>query len=139
MSVWGEVFLGVIALATLVMAIGQVALFVAASRLARRVAGIADVLDRELKPLFAQLNGLVRDASRAATLAAAQVERADRLFADLASRLESTAALVQEAVAAPMRQGSAVMAAFRVAFNILRDVRSGRRRRRPDDEDALFI
>jgi hypothetical protein len=31
------------------------------------------------------------------------------------------------------------MAAFRVAFNILRDVRSGRRQRRPDDEDALFI
>ena len=76
MSLWGEIFLGVIAVATLVMAIGQVALMVAAGRMARRVGRLADVLDQELKPLFAQLNAVARDASRAASLSAMKVPSA---------------------------------------------------------------
>jgi hypothetical protein len=138
-SRWGEIFLGVIALATLVMAIGQVALMVTAGRLARRLARVADVLDHELKPLFAQLNAVARDASRAASLATAQVERADRLFGDLVSRFEATLNALQQAVAVPLRQGPALLAAFRAVMAVFRDFRGRGRGGRPDDEDALFI
>ena len=139
MSLWGEIFLGVIAVATLVMAIGQVALMVAAGRMARRLGRLADVLDQELKPLFAQLNAVARDASRAASLATAQVERADRLFGDLLARFEATLDALQAAVAVPLRQGPALLAAFRAVMTVLRDFKAGRRGTRHDDEDALFI
>jgi hypothetical protein len=138
-SRWGEIFLGVIALATLVMAIGQVALMVAAGRVARRLGRVADVLDQELKPLFAQLNAVARDASRAASLATAQVERADKLFGDLVTRVEATLDALHQAVAVPLRQGPAMLAAFRAVMTVLRDFRGGRRGARHDDEDALFI
>ena len=139
MSVWSEIFLGVIAVATLVMAIGQVVVAVVAGRLARRVSQIADTIDHELKPLFLQVNGIVRDASRAAALATAQVERADRLFAEIVARCETIANLVQQSIAGPVRQGSAVLVALRAALNIVKTVRTARRHGRPDDEDALFI
>ena len=139
MSFWGEVFLGVIAVATLVMAIGQVALMVTAGRLARRLGRLADVLDHEVKPLFVQLNALAREASRATSLATAQVERADKLFGDVVARFEAALDALQHAVAAPLRHGPAVLAAFRAVITVLRDFRAGRRSGRPDDEDALFI
>ena len=65
MSVWSEVFLGVIAVATLAMAIAQVGVFIAASLLARRVARLMDQVERELKPAFGHVNAIGRDASRA--------------------------------------------------------------------------
>jgi hypothetical protein len=138
-SIWSEIFLGVIAVATLVMAIGQVIVAIVAGRLVRRLSEIADTIDKELKPLFAQIHAIVRDASRAAQLATAQVERADRLFADLVARFESVANLVQQGIAAPVKQGSAVLFAVRAALNVVKGFRAGRRQGRADEEDALFI
>ena len=83
MSDWAELFLGVIAAATLVTAITHVGVLVAAGLLARRIRRLTDKIDRELTPFFEHVNAIGRDASRAASLAAAQVERADRLFADV--------------------------------------------------------
>ncbi len=48
------VFLGVIALATLVMAIIQVGAVVAVGRLARRVDHLADQVENDIKPLLAE-------------------------------------------------------------------------------------
>jgi hypothetical protein len=138
-SSWSEVFLGIIAIATLTIAIGQVALFVAAGRLAKKVGRLADTLDHELKPLFAQINAIARDASRAAALATAQVERADQLFGDLLTRFEAARTAVQEAVSIPLRHGPAFLAGYRAVMGVLRDFRAGRRRSRADDDDALFI
>ena len=69
MSVWSEAFLGIIAVATLVMAIVQIGLIVAAGRLARRIDRLADQIEHELKPLFVNINAIRRDASRAVALA----------------------------------------------------------------------
>ena len=139
MTIWGEVFLGIIAAATLVMAIGLVGFVVVTTRLIKRLISITEVFEREMTPLFAHLNAMARDASRAAALATAQVERADRLFADVVMRVETSLNAFQDAIAAPLRQGPAFLGALRTVFNILRDFRSGRRRSRSDDEDALFI
>jgi hypothetical protein len=138
--VWRDVFLGVIAVATLAMAIAQVGVIIAAGLMARRVGRMVDQLEREVKPLFGHLNAIGADASRAVTLATAQVERADKLLADIAVRVEQTLNVVQASIGAPAREGRAMMGAFRAAMQVLREMRTGRARRgRGDDEDPLFI
>lgn len=141
MSTWAEVFLGVIAVATLAMAIVQIGVIVAAGRLARRVEQLADQLEREVKPLFGHLNAIGRDASRAAALATAQVERADVLFSDVAIRIDQALDTVQTSLGKPAREGRAILSAFRAAFQVLKELRQhGRARQtRSEEEDALFI
>ena len=140
MTAWSNVFLGVIAVATLAIAIAQIMVIIVAGRAARRVAEIAEQLERDVKPLFGQLNAIGSDAARAASLATAQVERVDRLFADVALRLDETLNAVQHTVIGPVREGRAVLSAFRAALQAIRELRHGRARQgRADDEDALFI
>lgn len=141
MSVWTDVFLGVIAVATLSTAIVQIAVIVAAGRAAKRMADVVDRFSQDVKPIIGQLNAMGRDASRATALAVAQVERADRLFTDVALRVDETLSSVQASIGKPAREGRAMWTAFRVAFDVIREMRrSGRSRsNRSDDEDALFI
>ena len=134
-----EMFLGIIAAATAAVAFGQLAVLIVTGLAARRVAKLADTVEQELKPIFGHLNAIGRDASHAASLASAQVERADKLFADVAARIEETLDQVQTTVQGPAREGRALMAAFRAAFEAIREIRQGRTQPRPDDEDALFI
>jgi hypothetical protein len=139
-TLWSEVFLGVIAVATASTAIVQIAVIVVAGRSARRVARIAEQLEREIRPLFGHLDAIGRDAARATALATAQVERADKLFADVAVRIEQTMATVQDSVAAPVREGRAVLSALRAAMQAIRELRQGGARQgRSEDDDALFI
>jgi predicted PurR-regulated permease PerM len=135
-----QVFLGIIAIATLVMAMVQVGFIIYGWSVARRVSRLLDQLDTELKPILANLNAMARDASRASSMAVAQVERVDRMFTDLTTRIEETASTVQRAIMTPLREGAAVMAGIRAAMAILKDAtsRSGSSAR-SDDEDALFI
>jgi hypothetical protein len=139
--VWSDVFLGVIAVATLAIAVAQIAVIVTAAAAARRVGELADSFERDVKPLVGHLTAIGRDAARAAQLATAQVERADRLFADVAQRFEQTLAGIEASISAPAREGRALLSAFRAAFEAIRDLRrDGRMRQgRGEDEDALFI
>jgi hypothetical protein len=139
-SVWPGVFLGIIAVATLAMAIAQLGVLIAASLLARRVSRLMDQVERELKPAFGHVNAIARDASRAVSMATAQVERADRLFSDLSERIDETLATVQKSIIAPAREGRALFNALRAMLEGLREARrSARARHRAEDEDALFI
>jgi hypothetical protein len=135
---WGVAFLGIIALATLATAVMQIAVLVAAGRAARRLERVIDRVEHELQPLFGQLNAIGREASRAASLTAAQVERADLLFADVVNRLGQSFDAVQAAVAVPAREGAAMLAAVRAALDAIRGARA-RTRARAEDDDALFI
>jgi len=138
--VWRDVFLGVIAVATLAIAIAQVGVIIAAGLMARRVGRMVDQLERDVKPLFGHLNAIGSDASRAVALATAQVERADKLFADVTGRIEQTLNTLQTSIGAPAREGRAMMGAFRAAMQALRELRRGRTRQgRGDEEDPLFI
>jgi hypothetical protein len=139
-SVWSEVFLGIIAVATLSMAIAQVGVFIAAGLLARRVARLMDRVELELKPAFGHVNAISRDASRAVAVATAQVERADRLLSELSRKIDETLTTVQHSIIAPAREGRALFNALRAALDGVREARrSSRARHRADDEDALFI
>jgi hypothetical protein len=134
---WALFFLGVIAVATLGTAIVQIGLVVYAGRLARRLTRMVDDVDRELKPLLGSANAIGRDAARATALAVAQVERADRLFGDLAVRIDETLYTVQQIIIAPAREWVAILTGLRTAVGVFRGFRSDRKR--GDDEDALFI
>lgn len=140
MIVWRDVFLGVIAVATLAIAVAQIAVIVAAASAAKRLGELADTFEREVKPLVGHLNAIGRDASRATALAALQVERADKMFSDLAARVEQTMTILQTSIRAPVREGRALVGAFRAALRALREMRAARSRQsRAEDDDALFI
>ena len=137
MSVWGEVFLGVIAAATLATAVVLVGAVIAAGRLARRLDRLGDPLEAELRPILDSLNAIGREASRAAALTSAQVDRVDRLFADLAVRVDESVQNTFVALSGPAREGRALLSGLTAFARAMRDVRG--RRRTADDEDALFI
>ena len=141
MIAWRDIFLGVIAAATLLIAVGQIAIMVAAGRMARRLEQVVEQFERDVKPLFGHLNAIGRDASRAAALAAAQVERADKLFSDIAFRVDDTLNILQASISKPAREGRALMSAFRAAMQAIRQLRRNghTRQGRGEDDDALFI
>lgn len=139
-----ELFLGIIAFAVLMMAIIQVAAIMAGIRLAKRVDALATQIDTEIKPLIANLTAMSGEAARAASIAARQAERFDRLFGELAARVDETLAAAQEFVTGPARQGMAIMSAVKTVIDTYRSLSETSRRRtasRPvvDDEESLFI
>ena len=140
----GELLLGIIAFAVLVMALVQVIAIIAGIRLAKRVDQLTTQLDQEIKPLIANLNALSSEAARAAALAAKQAERLDRVFGELVGRVDETLAAAQEFVTGPARQGMAIMAGVKAVIDAFRGMRETSRRRtatRPavDEEESLFI
>ena len=141
MSIWAEVFLGVIALATFTMAAIQVGVIVYGMGVARRVNQLLTEVEREMKPLAESVNTIARDAARISSLAAGQVERVDRLVNDLTFRIEQTATTVQDAILRPLREGAAIMAGVKAVIEVFRELtgRSNPTPTRKEDEDTLFI
>lgn len=144
MTETGELFLGIIAFAVVVMAAIQVAAIFAGLRLARRVDELATQIDQEIKPLIANLSALSSEAARAAALAAKQAERLDRVFGEMVDRVDKTLAVAHEFVTGPARQGLAIMAGVKAVLDSFRGLREASRRRnapRPaiDEEESLFI
>src|SRR6187397_2391325 len=111
------------------MALVQVGAIFAGIRLARRVDQIAQQLDHDIKPLLANLTALSNEAARAASLAAKQAERLDRVFGELVQRVDETLVAAQEFVNGPARQGMAIMAGARAVFDAFRTLRESSRRR----------
>jgi hypothetical protein len=140
-----DVWLAVIALGVAVMAGIQVGAIVLGLRLARRVDKLTTEIERDVKPLLQNLTDMTAEASRAAALATAQVERVDRLFGDLAISVERTMSVAAQLVGGPARNGFALFSAARAAFSAFRSLRDSSTRRRQayrsatDDEESLFI
>ena len=135
-------FLGLIAVATVVMAVVQVLLIIVAIRLAKRVDVMSSQVQRELGPLVERLTRVADNLQQASGLATVQVERLDRLFAGASRRADDTMSLVHGAVVGPIREGLAVVAAVRgvlAALRSFRGTRAARAASKFDDEDPLFI
>lgn len=136
----GEVFLGVIAAATAIMALVQVGAMVMLARAATEMRKISSTVQRDLSPLIARANAIADEAHKTAMLATAQAQKIDRLVTDLTLRVDETSAIIQEAILTPAREGMAIVAGIKAAlgaFKGLRDLRA--RQARVDDEEALFI
>jgi uncharacterized protein YoxC len=139
-NTWATVFLGIIAMATLVTAVLQIVLLIAAASLVKRVSRFVDFVEAEVKPILGSIDAIARDASRVASLAAAQVERADQLLSNAVERMEQTLSTVQSLVIGALREGNALMMGIRAVMAAVRAFqRRQTTRRRADDDEALFI
>jgi hypothetical protein len=136
----GEVLLGIIAVATLVMALIQVGAIVFALRLAGQVQQLATSIQQDVRPLIARATAIAEEASRTATLATAQAQKIDVLMTQLTRRVDETSVVIQDAIITPAREGLALVAGIRAGLAALRSLRDLRGRpARAEDEDALFI
>lgn len=139
-SGWSEVFLGVIATGALVTTLIQIGAVIAALRIAREARQMITAVHQDLRPLVTKVSAMADDASRTLVLAKAQAEKVDRLTTDLSRRVEETAAVLQEAIITPAREGMALVAALRAGIESLRGWRAApANRRSAEDEDPLFI
>jgi hypothetical protein len=137
---WSDAFLGVIAVATLVMALIQIGAIIAALRLARQAQQVIASVQQDVRPLIAKAQTIAEEASRTVAIATAQAQKVDRVVTDLSRRVEETAAVLQEAIVTPAREGRAMVAAIKAGFAALRGFRDLRGRHgHADEEDPLFI
>lgn len=136
-----EIFLGIIAVAVLVMAVIQVAAVILAARAARRIDRLAARLEQDLDPVVRNLQKAASEAARVSSLAALQLERADHLFTDLGNRAEQILVAVQDTLVAPAREGFAWLTGLKAALAAFRELRESGQPAAPavDDDDALFI
>lgn len=137
---WSEIFLGVIAGAMVVMALLQLGAIVALVRVLGQAQRTLGAVQQDIRPLVDKANTIAEEASRTAALATAQAQKIDILVTDLSRRVESTAAVVQEAIVTPAREGIAIVSALRAGLGALRGFRDPRpRTARHEEEDPLFI
>jgi hypothetical protein len=135
---WQVVFLGIMAVALAVMATMQIVTALALLKATREISGAIREIQRDIKPLIDKTTRMADDAARVTALALAQIERVDSVVATLASRIEETAGIVQNAVVQPMKHGATLVAAFRAVFAAVREWQ-GRQAAARDDEDPLFV
>jgi hypothetical protein len=135
-----NVFLGIIAIAVLLMAAIQVAAIVFAMSAARRIGQVADRIEKDLRPVMQNLQAMTAEAARATNLAALQMERADRVFADIARRADQVMAAVPSLLG-PAGKGLAFLNGLKAALAAIQELRRTSRRgaAHAEEEDALFI
>jgi hypothetical protein len=131
----------VIATATVILVAVQVGVIVYMGQLARRIDRMSALIERDIEPVIANFNAISASAARAASLAVAQMERADRLFADFVQRADETVSIIQNLLVTPVREGRAVLAAITGAVAAFRQLRGDNTVRGAalDEEDPLFI
>jgi len=110
MESWGVLFLGVIALASLVQAGFLIGLVVYGRRLSRRVDALQVRLDREISPALENFNRVSRAAAEIADLATLQARRLDVVLADTIEKFEETTATFQQFVVRPLKPIGAIVA-----------------------------
>ena len=134
-------FMGVIAGAVLAIAMAQILTLWIGLRVMRRVDQVAHRLEKDIQPVIDRVNTVSGDITRATSLAVAQIERADQLFARFAVRADQLMAVGQDAVVEPMRRSAALIQGLRAALEVLRVTpRNARPKSAADDgQEALFI
>jgi Flp pilus assembly protein TadB len=123
-----DLFLGIIAVAVLVMAIIQVAAIVFAARAARRVGEAMARFEEEVRPIVANLKSVAADAARISSVAAAQADQVEQVLTRVRERLDALLQAVQDAIRRIF------------PWTTWWSRRADPRRRQPtEEEDALFI
>ena len=138
-----DLYLGLIALGVLVMAGIQVAAMVSVARAARRASEMAARIEQDVRPIIVNLQKVSEEAARASARAAAQVDRLDALVANVAKRVEDTAATVQQTILQPARDGLALLNGLKNVIASFREPRQTPQavpRTEPQEpQDDLFI
>ena len=148
MNDWSVIFLGVIAISTLIMALIQVGAVIATLRAVRETQKVLTMVQQDVRPLIAKATivaekatAIAEEASKTVTLATAQMQKVDTLVTDLTRRVDETATIVQKALVTPAKEGMAIFAAIRTGLGALKGMGDfrGRHGRHAEDDDPLFI
>jgi len=135
-----NVLLGIIALGVMVMATLQVVAVIMAAKAAKGVADAINRFDADVRPIVSNLQQITSDAARATALAAAQVERIDRVMGDVSRHIEHTAKAIPLLIESA-RDGFTVLGGLKAVVSAFREMRRTREQKPSsvDEEDALFI
>ena len=147
MDSMGLVFLGVIALASIVQGAFLVALAVGGMRIARRMGEIQKTVEAEIRPAIGDVSRLAHSLASVSEMATEQAERLETVVAHTVSRVEGVRSHVRERVGQPLesfRDVGAILKGFRRGLDVyhrlggLSAQRRGASRRYAEDEH-LFI
>jgi len=143
----GLVFLGVIALASLVQGLFLVGLALGGLRLARRIGEIQKTVEKDIRPAIDDVSRLARNLASVSEIATAQAQRLESMVVQTVSRVEGARSQVRSVVGQPaesFRDVSAILKAVRRGFDVYQRLggmaaqRQGASRRYAGDEH-LFI
>jgi hypothetical protein len=140
-------FLGLIALASLIQAAFLIVLASSARRVGRRVDELQQRLDRELRPSVESLVEVTRNVAELTTIAAFQGRRLDSLVARTMNRVDDDTTRMAEAVERPLSPLAGVMPVIRglkTGFDVYRRLGGLQARARGGgrqyiEDDQMFI
>jgi hypothetical protein len=148
MESWGVVFLGIIALGSLIQSAFLVRIALAGRELSRRLAELQERVDRDLRPTLENLSRVTRNLAEVSDVAVLQARRVDDLLADTIEKIEGTTSIVKQVVLRPLGPLMDVAAFFkglRRGIEVYQTLRGFDRRERPprggyaEDDEHLFI
>ena len=148
MDTWGVVFLGIIAIASVVQSAFLIGLALEGKKLSRRVAEIQDRIEREIKPSLDNVSRVTRNLAEVSDLAVLQARRVDGLLADTIEKVEETTTLIRKVVLkpiGPLVDLAAFLKGLRRGLDVYQQLRGFERRERvdrrhdDDDDEHLFI
>jgi hypothetical protein len=148
MESWGVVFLGIIALGSLIQSAFLVRIALAGRELSRRLAELQERVDRDLRPTLENLSRITRNLAEVSDVAVLQARRVDDLLADTIEKIEGTTSIVKQVVLRPLGPLMDVAAFFkglRRGIQVYQTLRGFDRRERPprggyaEDDEHLFI
>jgi len=143
----GLVFLGLIALASLVQGLFLIGLGWGGLKLMRRIEDVQGRVERELRPALASVSRITRNVSEVTEVASAQVQRMEGLVDHTVARVEESRAQMRQAMSVPLgglAEVSALLKGFRRGLDVYRRLGgleaqgrgAGRQYR---DDEHLFI
>jgi hypothetical protein len=143
----GLVFLGLIALSSLVQGLFLLGLGWGGLKLMRRLEEIQGRVERELRPALANVSRLTRNVSEVSEVASAQVQRMEALVERTRERVDETRAEMREALAMPLgglSEVSALLKGFRRGLDVYKrlgglEAQGRGASRRYRDDEHLFI
>jgi hypothetical protein len=150
METWVVVFLGVIALSSVVQAGFLIGLMIGGRRVARRVDALSDRIDREIHPALDNLGRITRNLAEVTDLVTLQARRIDDVLADTIEKIEDTTDTIRRVIVKPLGplvDIAAFIKGIRRGLSVYTQLRGlegqGRarpaRRRPTDDDEHLFI
>ena len=115
-----DVYLGVIAAATLVMALVQVGVLIAGIIAVKRMHKVLVRVEDSVRPVLAHVDDLVVDATESIAVVRAQLDRVERQTMHVLTRTDEAVQRVQTYLVAPAREGIALAAGARALFGAVR-------------------
>ena len=150
MDTWGVVFLGIIAVGSLLQSALIIGLMLEGKKLTKRVGDLQDRIEHEIKPSLDHVARVTRNLAEVSDLAVLQARRVDHLLADTIEKVEETTTLIRKVVLrpiGPLVDIAAFLKGIRRGLEVYQQLRGferrervGRRAMTPDDDDEhLFI